>query len=379
METKLRYYNSILFPCILFKVRLANKDMEYKIENGEINKHNMKYINKGDCSISISEYDKEVSREDWWKRWLYSTNAKDIGMLYIYFAIFSGIFIMPLQNLAICWKILLIIRQSAGNLYYLNKRFPRDFKQELSRLFNIPIINKEVYFLYKFLSNNIFYLHTKMNIRKNECLFELKDNQLGYYLAGLIEADGSIIIPKEKSKNTPTISISFNIEDKPLALCIKNELGFGFLENIERNNAIRLVIRSKDNILTIITLINGKFRTPKIEKLHKLINYVNKNWIKSKENFILLKSLDTSLLNNNSWLAGFSDGDGNININITWPAKSINGYGQIRLTFELVQSRINIEDLEKYKTIMNTLSLFLKSKLEVHNISRFDRSGKQKA
>lgn len=45
-------------------------------------------------------------------------------------------------------------------------------------------------------------------------------------------------------------------------------------------------------------------------------------------------------------MAGFSDGDANINVNITWPEKSKNGYGQIRLIFELVQSRIDNEHLE---------------------------------
>ena len=207
---------------------------------------------------------------------------------------------------------------------------------------------------------------------------KLNNNQLGYYLAGLIEADGSIIVPQKNSKNTPTISISFNIIDKPLALCIKGRLGYGSLEEIIENNAIKLIIRGKYNILNIVSLINGKFRTPKIEKLHSLISYINNMSLNSEEKIILF-GLDTSSFDKNSWLAGFSDGDANININITWPENSNNGYGQIRLTFELVQSRIDDEHLEKYKDFMGNLSIFLRSKLGTHYISRYDRMGKQKA
>src|SRR5271168_831435 len=88
---------------------------------------------------------------------------------------------------------------------------------------------------------------------------KFNSKELGHYLTGLIEADGSIIVPQKNSKNTPTISISFNIIDRPLALCIKEQLGFGYIEEIKDNNAVRLIIRGKFNILVLVYLINGKF------------------------------------------------------------------------------------------------------------------------
>lgn len=144
-------------------------------------------------------------------------------------------------------------------------------------------------------------------------------------MVGIIESDGSIIIPKDSSKNTPSFTISFHEEDKALAEKICKTLGYGSIELIPNNKAVKIYIRGKYSILDFLYLIHGKFRTPKIEKLNDLINYINKNWNKNLKESILLNSVDNSSLDSNSWLSGFSDRDACFYISINWP--NLNKYG----------------------------------------------------
>jgi hypothetical protein len=63
----------------------------------------------------------------------------------------------------------------------------------------------------------------------------------------------------------------------------------------------------------MIKLINGYMRTPKIEALHRAINWYNDFDGISIDPL----GLDLSPIDSNAWLAGFTDGDGNFSINIT--------------------------------------------------------------
>ena len=91
---------------------------------------------------------------------------------------------------------------------------------------------------------------------------------LGSYLAGLIEGDGYISITKE---NRVILGITFNIKDKPLAVFLLTKLGKGTIVN-RKTNSVELRFSAKNTIISIIDLINGKFRTPKIDQLYKLID-----------------------------------------------------------------------------------------------------------
>lgn len=83
-----------------------------------------------------------------------------------------------------------------------------------------------------------------------------------------MEGDGYISILKQ---NRVILGITFNLKDKPLAEKLISYFGKGFIAK-RPSNAIELRFSSKKTLCKIIQLINGKFRTPKIEQLHKLID-----------------------------------------------------------------------------------------------------------
>jgi hypothetical protein len=95
-------------------------------------------------------------------------------------------------------------------------------------------------------------------------LKSLSSNELGYYLAGLIDGDGHF------SKNQ--LIIAFNIQDIALAYFLKKQIEFGNVYKVKNKNAVILVVANKIGLLKIINLINGKIRNPsKLNQINNLI------------------------------------------------------------------------------------------------------------
>src|ERR1700740_555453 len=104
---------------------------------------------------------------------------------------------------------------------------------------------------------------------------QIKNNDLilSYYLAGLIEGDGYISI---NNKNKVILGITFNVKDLYLAEKLLNYFEQGFIVK-RKTNSIELRFTSVKVLKKIIHLVNGKLRTPKIDQLYKLIDWMNKN------------------------------------------------------------------------------------------------------
>nr|WLF85156.1 hypothetical protein [Amanita phalloides] len=176
-------------------------------------------------------------------------------------------------------------------------------------------------------------LSKKLEVNINSIHFNRKySEELGPYLSGLIEGDGTFAIHNINSttkKYGPKIIIVFKKADLPLAnyLCELTQCGKVYIKS--NRGYILWQISDLIGVFKIICIINGHMRTPKYEALERAINWYNLYIDKNKESKLpitqkILSSiyplnclpLDNSEIYSNSWLAGFTDADGNFSINI---------------------------------------------------------------
>jgi hypothetical protein len=103
---------------------------------------------------------------------------------------------------------------------------------------------------------------------------------LGSYLAGLIEGDGTIVVPTSERSvkgklNYPSIQIAFAAKDYPLALILQLLIGHGSISKRSRQAAYIYTINNREGIIKVVSLINGFMRTPKNLDLLRLILHLN--------------------------------------------------------------------------------------------------------
>lgn len=186
------------------------------------------------------------------------------------------------------------------------------------------------------------------------------------YLAGLIEGDGTIIVPKlERSLKGklyyPSIQIVFHLRDFPLAQVIQQKLKHGSLSRKKGVNAYILTINNTEGFILVVNLINGCMRTPKIYSLHNLIDWLNKRFDINIEKM----SKDKSNINTNSWLFGFIDADGHFSVRTTLNSK----YPKVECKFEISQRQIDHNKQNNYY-FLSIIADFLNTTVKEIRITR---------
>lgn len=259
------------------------------------------------------------------------------------------IIILPALNSAIFWK-QLYITQSAGNKENLSFLWIlRDYSPEfMCRIFKF-LSECKLYGNNCSIENNYSFFLNKLELNSNN------NNNFSSYLAGLIEGDGTIIVPKTersiKNKlNYPSIQIVFNLRDLPLALVIQQKLRCGSLCRKKGVNAYILTINSFEGVLLVVQIINGYMRTPKLFALFHLID-----WLNCRFNSNIKKlDLDNSFIGSNSWLSGFIDADGHFSVRATISSK----YPKLECRFELSQRQVDHNQQNNY-SFLNSIADFL--------------------
>ena len=162
----------------------------------------------------------------------------------------------------------------------------------------------------------------------------LNNEQLGHYLAGLIDGDGHF-------SKIQQLVIVFSSPDAFLAYYIKGKLAIGTVKKVKDKNAYLLIISKKKGVLNVLNLINGKLRTE--HRFNQVINNIL-NHTKYKHLDIKFTMNSTNDFNNH-WLAGFSDADASFQIKVI--NRIIRNKPEIRLNYQIDQKNNLLLDIIK--------------------------------
>jgi len=194
-------------------------------------------------------------------------------------------------------------------------------------------------------------------------------NNLSSYFAGLFEGDGHIWIPSSNltKKHNPRFHITFHLKDLPLANKLLEIIEFGFIRFKPKENACVLTVSSVKGLKFIINLINGNLRTPKINQVNLLIDWLNKH----HNSNIPILSLSSKTLFEDAWLAGFIDADGSFGLRHTKPTTT-RSKRRISCRFRLEQRMLDPITGESYKTVLSLIANNLHSNLTLRKQSGTD-------
>jgi hypothetical protein len=201
----------------------------------------------------------------------------------------------------------------------------------------------------------------KINVNTIKRYFSIESNvktelelrsKIGPYLAGLIEADGSIAVHNKDSnakKYHPKFIVVFSTADEPLANKLASITEAGAVYVKKNAGCVLWQIQKTEDVLKIINIINGYMRTPKIEALHRAIKWFNEFY---NYNIDCL-DLDLSPIDSNAWLAGFTSSKSSFIIS-TYKVKNST---RVQLNFKLMVNFVfpYIEKEEWYNSVYFSL------------------------